>query len=102
MAAHFGFNPDLPPHALAVGADTVVTSAHKALPASTEGALVVARARTDRLDPARLDRAFDSTSSCPAGPARLRIRGVQGEATGFPSVWSWGEPAAPLATADSD
>ena len=38
---------------LAAGADAMVTSAHKALPAWTQGALVLAR--TDRLDPARLD-----------------------------------------------
>ena len=32
-AAHFGFHPDLPRHALQLGADVVVTSAHKTLPA---------------------------------------------------------------------
>ncbi|HEY4853217.1 MAG TPA: hypothetical protein VII22_20710, partial [Streptosporangiaceae bacterium] len=42
-AAHLGFHPDLPPHALAAGADAMVTSAHKALPAYTQGALVLAR-----------------------------------------------------------
>ena len=57
-AAHFGFHPDLPPHPLAAGADAMVTSAHKALPAATQGALVLAR--TDRLDAARLDRAFEA------------------------------------------
>ena len=35
-APHFGFHPDLPPHALAAGADAMVTSAHKALPACTQ------------------------------------------------------------------
>ena len=49
-AAHLGFHPDLPPHPLAAGADAMVTSAHKALPAYTQGALVLAR--TGRLDPA--------------------------------------------------
>src|SRR6201999_3207075 len=53
-------------HALAAGADAMVTSAHKALPAWTQGALVLAR--TDRLDPARLERAFDAThTTSPAG-----------------------------------
>ena len=42
-AAHLGFHPGLPPHALAAGADAMVTSAHKALPAYTQGALVLAR-----------------------------------------------------------
>lgn len=65
-AAHFGFHPDLPPHAIAAGADAMVTSAHKALPAYTQGALVLAR--TGRLGAARLDRAFEAThTTSPAG-----------------------------------
>ena len=65
-AAHLGFHPDLPPHALAAGADAMVTSAHKALPAYTQAALVLAR--TERLDAARLDRAFEAThTTSPAG-----------------------------------
>jgi arginine decarboxylase len=65
-AAHFGFHPGLPPHALAAGADAMVTSAHKALPAYTQGALVLAR--TTRLDLARLNRAFEAThTTSPAG-----------------------------------
>ena len=64
-AAHLGFHPDLPPHALAAGADAMVISAHKALPACSQGALVLARAR---LDAARLERAFDAThTTSPAG-----------------------------------
>ena len=65
-AAHLGFHPDLPPHALAAGADAMVTSAHKALPAYTQAALVLAR--TERLDPARLHRAFEAThTTSPTG-----------------------------------
>ena len=65
-AAHLGFHPGFPPHALVAGADALVTSAHKALPAWTQGALVLAR--TGRLDPARLERAFDAThTTSPAG-----------------------------------
>ena len=41
--AHFGFHPALPPHALAAGADALVTSAHKTLPAWSQAALVLAR-----------------------------------------------------------
>ena len=63
---HLGFHPGLPPHALAAGADAFVTSAHKALPAYTQAALVCAR--LDRLDRDRLDRAFDAThTTSPAG-----------------------------------
>jgi arginine decarboxylase len=65
-AAHFGFHPDLPPHPLAAGADAMVTSAHKALPAITQGALVLAK--TSLLDKDRLERAFDAThTTSPAG-----------------------------------
>jgi arginine decarboxylase len=65
-AAYLGFHPDLPRHAIAAGADAMVTSAHKTLPAYTQGALLLAR--TERLDIARLDRAFDAThTTSPAG-----------------------------------
>ncbi len=75
-AAHFGFHEDLPPHALAAGADAMVTSAHKALPACTQGALVLARA--ERLDAARLDRAFEAThTTSPAGSIMASIDAVR-------------------------
>jgi len=65
-AAHLGFHPGLPAHAIAAGADAMVTSAHKTLPACTQGALLLAR--TGRLDRARLDRAFEAThTTSPAG-----------------------------------
>ena len=64
--AHFGFHPALPGHALAQGADAVVTSAHKTLPAYSQAALVLAR--TERLEADRLDRAFEAThTTSPAG-----------------------------------
>ena len=64
--AHLGFHPDLPRHAIAAGADAMVTSAHKTLPAYSQAALVLAS--TERLDPARLDRAFDAThTTSPTG-----------------------------------
>lgn len=69
-AAHFGFSSAVPPHALALGADALVTSAHKTLPAWSQGALVLAR--TTRagglIDADRLDRAFEAThTTSPAG-----------------------------------
>ena len=71
-AAHLGFHPDLPSHAIAAGADAMVTSAHKALPAYTQGALVLAR--TGLLDAARLDRAFDAThTTSPTGSIMASI-----------------------------
>jgi lysine decarboxylase len=59
--AYFGFHPDLPRHALQAGADAMVTSAHKTLPAYTQSAYVLAN--TDRIDRHRLDRAFEATAT---------------------------------------
>ncbi|HET7278492.1 MAG TPA: hypothetical protein VFJ22_10460, partial [Dermatophilaceae bacterium] len=65
-AAHFGFHPDLPHHALALGADALVTSAHKTLPAWSQGALILAR--DERIDLGRLDAAVEAThTTSPAG-----------------------------------
>jgi arginine decarboxylase len=55
--AHFGFHPDLPPHALAAGADGFVASAHKTLAAFTQSAYLLARGGF--LDLERLDEAFE-------------------------------------------
>ncbi len=64
--AHFGFHPDLPPHALALGADALVTSAHKTLPAVSQAALVLAR--SSRIHRTRLDAAVEATATTsPAG-----------------------------------
>jgi arginine decarboxylase len=71
-AAYLGFHRDLPAHAMAAGADAMVTSAHKTLPAYSQGALVLAR--TGRLDPARLNRAFDAAhTTSPAGSIMASI-----------------------------
>ena len=65
-AAHFGFHPELPRHPLQLGADVMVTSAHKALPAWSQAALVLAR--TERVDAARLDAGVEATgTTSPAG-----------------------------------
>jgi arginine decarboxylase len=65
-SAHFGFHPALPAHSIALGADAMVISAHKTLPAYSQAALVLAR--TDRIDAARLDRAFEAShTTSPAG-----------------------------------
>ncbi len=59
--AHLGFHPSLPPHALAAGADALVTSAHKALPAWSQGALVLAR--SGRIGRARFDAGIEATAT---------------------------------------
>ncbi len=60
--AHFGAHPALPPHPLTAGADALVTSAHKTLPALNQASYVLARTtRTDGLlAPDRLTRAFEA------------------------------------------
>jgi lysine decarboxylase len=55
--AHLGFHPALPPHALAAGADALVTSTHKLLTAFTQASVVLARGGLLDLD--RLDGAFE-------------------------------------------
>jgi lysine decarboxylase len=72
--AHLGSHPDLPPHPFAAGADAVVTSAHKTLPALNQGAVVLARTRF--LDADRLDRATDATATTSSSGAILA--GVDG------------------------
>lgn len=65
-AAHFGFHPDLPHHALQLGADAMITSAHKTLPAWSQAAIILAR--TERIDPARLEAGVEATATTsPAG-----------------------------------
>ena len=75
-AAHFGFHPALPRHALAMGADALVTSAHKTLPAYSQASLVLAR--TERLDRHRLERAFEAGhTTSPAGSILASIDGAR-------------------------
>ena len=57
-AGHFGFHPDIPASALALGADAIAISTHKALTSFTPGAVLLAR-DTGYLDLGRLDAAFD-------------------------------------------
>lgn len=65
-AAHFGFHPDLPRHPLRLGADVMVTSAHKSLPAWSQAALVLAR--TTYVDAARVHAGVEATATTsPAG-----------------------------------
>ena len=69
-AAHFGFSPLVPPHAIALGADALVTSAHKMLPAWSQAALLLANTTRSGglLDADRLQRGFEATNTTsPAG-----------------------------------
>jgi len=71
-AAHFGFHPDLPDHALALGADAVVTSVHKTLPAYNQAAILLVRA--GRISASRLAPAFEAThTTSPSGAIMASI-----------------------------
>jgi lysine decarboxylase len=72
-AAYFGFSPNVPAHALALGADALVTSAHKSLPAWSQAALLIARTTRSGglLDPDRLERAFEASHTTSAAGAIL-------------------------------
>jgi arginine decarboxylase len=54
--AHLGFHPDLPPSALALGADLVIQSTHKTLGALTQAAML--HVQGDLIDISRIDRAL--------------------------------------------
>ena len=54
---HFGFHPDLPPSALAQGADAVLTSTHKMVGSLTQSAMLHV-ADTGRIDVAAVGRAI--------------------------------------------
>lgn len=62
--AHFGFHPDLPPSALAEGADAVLTSTHKLVGSLTQSAMlhVAASGRIDAGAVGRAVRLVRSTS----------------------------------------
>jgi lysine decarboxylase len=67
--AHFGFHPALPPTSLALGADGMVTSAHKTLAAFTQGAYLFAR--EGWLEPGRVVEAFDLLNTTSVAAAIL-------------------------------
>ena len=62
--AHLGVADGYPPHALDLGADAMVMSAHKTLAAWTQASVIAAR--TDRIDRDRLERGFDACLSSSA------------------------------------
>jgi lysine decarboxylase len=60
--AHLHFHPDLPPDALACGADLVISSTHKIVGSLTQAAMLHLGAG-DRLDPAVVDRCVSLVES---------------------------------------
>ncbi|GAB3247084.1 aminotransferase class I/II-fold pyridoxal phosphate-dependent enzyme [Kineosporia babensis] len=73
-AAHFGFHPAYPQHALALGADALVISAHKTLPAMGQAALLLALTTEGRLNSSRLERGFEAGhTTSPSGAVLASI-----------------------------
>ena len=59
--AHFAFHPDLPPSALAAGADLTVQSTHKVLGAMTQASML--HVQGDRIDIDRVNKALQLVQS---------------------------------------
>jgi lysine decarboxylase len=73
---HFGFHPELPQHALQLGADALITSVHKALPGYSASALLLAQGKYLNLD--RIEQSFETThTTSPAGAPLASIDGVR-------------------------
>jgi lysine decarboxylase len=81
--AHLGVHPAYPAQAIALGADVMVTSAHKTLAAWTQASVIVAR--TERLDRDRLERAFDACLSSSASGTILASIDVARALLGSPT-----------------
>ena len=83
--AHFGFGKAVPSHAIALGADAVVTSVHKNLPGYSAAALLLVQGNL--ISRERLNQSFETThTTSPAGAplasidasrALLQVRGAQ-------------------------
>lgn len=74
--AHFGFNDQLPNHVIALGADALITSTHKALPGYSASALLLAQGNLLNLD--RIEQSFETThTTSPAGAPLASIDGCR-------------------------
>ena len=78
--AHLAFHPDLPVHALAAGADLVVSSTHKIVGSLTQSAIVHVGRRPDRGPPRRPRRHADRVDQ----PELAAVRVARRRAAGSP------------------
>ena len=73
---HFGFSLTVPAHCIAMGADALITSTHKALPGYSASALLLAQGRFLNLD--RIEQSFETThTTSPAGAPLASIDGCR-------------------------
>lgn len=72
--AHYGFGKSVPPHAISLGADAVITSVHKNLPGYSAAALLLVQG--DLINRERLNQSFETThTTSPAGAPLASIDG---------------------------
>ena len=73
---HFGFSTTVPAHCLAVGADALITSTHKALPGYSASAILIAQGKYLNLE--RIEQSFETThTTSPAGAPLASIDGCR-------------------------
>ncbi|CAB4676297.1 unannotated protein [freshwater metagenome] len=73
---HFGFSHSVPAHCLALGADALITSTHKALPGYSASAILLAQGKYLNLD--RIEQSFETThTTSPAGAPLASIDGCR-------------------------
>lgn len=73
---HFGFSTAIPAHCLAMGADALITSTHKALPGYSASAILLAQGKYLNLD--RIEVSFETThTTSPAGAPLASIDGCR-------------------------
>ncbi|MDA2963327.1 MAG: aminotransferase class V-fold PLP-dependent enzyme [Actinomycetota bacterium] len=73
---HFGFSSAVPGHCLALGADALITSTHKALPGYSASALLIAQGRYLNIE--RIEQSFETThTTSPAGAPLASIDGCR-------------------------
>ena len=73
---HFGFSTAVPAHCLAMGADALITSTHKALPGYSASAILIAQGAYLNLE--RIEQSFETThTTSPAGAPLASIDGCR-------------------------
>ena len=73
---HFGFSNTVPAHCLAVGADALITSTHKALPGYSASAILIAQGKYLNIE--RIEQSFETThTTSPAGAPLASIDGCR-------------------------
>lgn len=73
---HFGFSTAVPAHCLALGADALITSTHKALPGYSASAILIAQGKYLNLE--RIEQSFETThTTSPAGAPLASIDGCR-------------------------